>query len=103
MSRLSGYFTHHGHALVSSAGHMARSPAGTLFTVIVMGLALALPAGLDALVRNVRAATGNFTGAISVSAYMKSGVAESRARQLATAALREQALLEDHDRGEDRA
>jgi cell division transport system permease protein len=85
MSRLSGYFAHHGHALVSSAGHLARSPAGTLFTIIVMGLALALPVGLDALVRNVRAATGDFSGAISVSAYMKAGTSEARARQVAGA------------------
>ena len=80
---LSGYLARHAQALLSSAGHLTRAPIATIFTVVVMGLALALPLGLDVLVRNVRAATGDFSGAISVSVFFKSGVAETRARQLA--------------------
>jgi len=80
------YFARHTHALLSSAGHLTRAPVATLFTVFVMGLALALPLGLDVLVRNVRAATGDFSGAVSVSVFFKPGVAEARATQLARAA-----------------
>lgn len=80
------YFARHTHALLSSAGHLTRAPIATLFTVLVMGLALALPLGLDVLVRNVRAATGDFSGAVSVSVFFKTGVAEARATQLARAA-----------------
>jgi len=83
---LSGYLARHAHALLSSAGHLARSPVATIFTVLVMGLALALPLGLDVLVGNVRAATGDFSGAVSVSVFLKTGVAESRAEQLAKSA-----------------
>ena len=82
----SSYLARHGHALLSSAGHLSRAPIATLFTVLVMGLALALPLGLDVLVRNVRAATGNFSGAVTVSVYLRNGVAEARAEQLARAA-----------------
>jgi cell division transport system permease protein len=80
------YFARHTHALLSSAGHLTRAPVATIFTVLVMGLALAMPLGLDLLVRNVRAATGDFSGAVSVSVFLKAGVAEARAAQLARSA-----------------
>jgi cell division transport system permease protein len=80
------YLVRHAHALVSSAGHLARAPVATVFTVLVMGLALALPLGLDVLVRNVREATGNFSGAVGMSAYLRTEVTEQRARQLAATA-----------------
>jgi cell division transport system permease protein len=77
------YLVRHVHALVSSAGHLARAPIATVFTVVVMGLALALPLGLDVLVRNVRSATGDFSGAVGISAYLHTGVSAQRAQQLA--------------------
>jgi cell division transport system permease protein len=80
------YLVRHAHALVSSAGHLARAPIATVFTVVVMGLALALPLGLDVLVRNVRSATGDFSGAVGISAYLHTGVSEQRAQQLANTA-----------------
>jgi cell division transport system permease protein len=72
----------HVQSLLASAGHLARAPIATLFTVLVMGMALALPLGLDVLVRNVRSATGDFSGAIGISVYLKTNVSESRAQQL---------------------
>ena len=72
----------HVQSLLASAGHLARAPIATIFTVLVMGLALALPLGLDVLVRNVRGATGDFSGAIGISVYLKTSVPESRAQQL---------------------
>jgi cell division transport system permease protein len=51
-----------------------------------MGLALALPLALDLLVRNVRAATGDFSEAVGLSVYLKPEVPEARARQLAQSA-----------------
>ena len=83
---LPGYLARHAHALLSSAGHLARAPVATIFTVLVMGLALALPLGLDVLVGNVRTATGDFSGAVSLSVFLKTGVSESRAEQLARSA-----------------
>jgi cell division transport system permease protein len=79
----------HGQALVSSAGHIARHRFATLLTVSVLGLALSLPLSLQVLVRNVRGATGDFTGAIGLSVYLKPQVTEQQARALArTAAAR---------------
>lgn len=83
MSNMGGYLARHAHALLSSAGHLARAPIATGFTVVVMGLALALPLGLDVLVRGAREATHDFSGAITISVYLRPGVAETRATQLA--------------------
>ncbi len=83
MVSVSNWAARHGHALVSSCGHLARHRIATAFTVIVMGLALALPLGLELLVRNLHAATGDFSAAIGLSVYLKQQVSEPSARQLA--------------------
>ena len=86
MSGASSYLVRHAQALLSSSGHLARAPIATIFTVLVMGLALALPLGLDMLVRNTRDATGDFSGAVTVSVFLKTGVSQLRAQQLASTA-----------------
>lgn len=80
---LTAWLARHGHALVSSAGHATRRPMATLMTVFVMGLALALPVGLNTLIANVRAASPDLTHAIGISVYLKQNVEEDRARTLA--------------------
>src|SRR5579863_5921510 len=83
MARLSNWAARHGHALVSSLGHLARHGFATALAVGVMGLALALPLGLEVLVRNVRGATGDFSDAVGMSVYLKLQTPEQTARQLA--------------------
>jgi cell division transport system permease protein len=83
---LSTWGSRHGHALLSSLGRLARHPLATLLTVLVMALALALPLGLAGLVGNVRAATGDFSGAIGLSAYLHLDVSDERLQQLARSA-----------------
>lgn len=83
MASLSNWTARHGQALVSSLGHLARHGFATVLAVGVMALALALPLGLEVLVRNVRDATGDFAGAIGMTVYLKLPVGEQSARQLA--------------------
>ncbi len=73
----------HAHAAVSSAGRLARQPFGTILSVLVMGLTMALPLGLNLLVQNLRSATGNFSGAIGISVYLHQDVTDDKAEQLA--------------------
>jgi len=80
--RISSWSARHMHALLSSAGHLVRSPLATILTLLVMALALAMPLGLLTLVQNTRSATGDFSGAIGMSVFLKSGVAEAKAQQL---------------------
>lgn len=76
----------HLQALLGSLGRLARSPLSTLLTLLVIALALALPASLRLFVTNAQAATGNFGNAIDLSVYFKTGVPLAKAAQLAAAA-----------------
>jgi len=72
----------HVHALVGSLGRLARTPFSTGLTVLVIALALALPAALRLLVLNAEAATGGFSNAIDISVYLKPDVPLTKAQQL---------------------
>ncbi len=80
---LSVYGARHAQAFLGSLGRLARSPFATFLTVLVIGLALALPLALQLLVTNASRATGGFTSAIDVSVYFKQGVPLEKVRQLA--------------------
>jgi cell division transport system permease protein len=78
--------TRHLQALLGSLGRLARSPLSTFLTLLVIALALALPAALRLLVSNAQLATGNFANAIDISVYLKTDVPLAKAQQLAQAA-----------------
>jgi len=73
----------HLQALLGALGRLARSPLATLLTLLVIGLALALPAALKLFVANAQAATGNFASAVDVSVFLKTDVPLVKAQQLA--------------------
>ena len=56
---------------MGSLGRLWQQPFATLLTILVIGIALALPACLHVLVQNVRAASGGWSSALDVSVYMK--------------------------------
>ena len=76
----------HVQALLGSCGRLARNPLATALTLLVIGLALALPAALGLFVIDAQAATGGFGNAVDMSVYLKSGVSVAKAQQLAASA-----------------
>ena len=78
--------TRHTQALLGALGRLARAPLATVLTLLVIGLALALPAALGMLVRNAETATGRLGRAVDMSVYLRSSVPIERARQLAVEA-----------------
>jgi cell division transport system permease protein len=76
----------HLQALLGSLGRLSRNPLATFLTLLVIALALALPAALRLLVSNAQTATGNFANAIELSVYLKTDVPLAKAQQLAAAA-----------------
>jgi cell division transport system permease protein len=76
----------HLQAFLGSLGKLARSPAATVLTLIVIALALALPTALRVFVINAQAATGNFASAVDMSVYLKTDTPLAKAQQLAQAA-----------------
>ncbi len=80
---ISVYGARHAQAFLGSLGRLARSPFATFLTVLVIGLALALPLAVQLLVTNASRATGGFTSAVDVSVYFKENVPFEKVRQLA--------------------
>jgi cell division transport system permease protein len=76
----------HAQALLGSLGRLKRNALATVLTLLVIGLALALPAALGLFVINAQSATGGFGHAIDLSVYLKSGVPLAKAQQLAAGA-----------------
>jgi cell division transport system permease protein len=83
MSAVSSYGTRHLQALFGALGRLARAPLATLLTLIVIGVALALPAGLALMVANLRGATGDLASAVDFTVHFKVGTALERVQQLA--------------------
>ena len=84
---VSSYGTRHLQALFGALGRLARAPLATLLTLIVIGVALALPAGLALVVNNLRAATGDLSNAVDFTVHFKLGTPHrTRASRLAKGA-----------------
>jgi cell division transport system permease protein len=83
---LSVFGARHAQALLGSLGRLKRNPLATALTLLVIGLALALPAALGLFVTNAQSATGGFGHAVDMSVYLKSGVPLAKAEQLASVA-----------------
>lgn len=80
------YFSRHAQALLSAFGRLIRQPLGTLLTMFVIAIALALPSTLWLVVKNARIAAGDVTDSIELSVFFKSDVPLEKAEQLAAAA-----------------
>jgi cell division transport system permease protein len=69
--------------LVSSLGVLWRTPFATFMTAAVIGIALALPAGLHVLLQNVQQLSTGWEGTAQMSLFLKSGVEEKQVKELA--------------------
>lgn len=80
---LATYFTRHFQALFFTLGRLYRAPLSSSMTVLVLGIALALPAGLHVLVNNTRDLSGAWEGAARISVFLKQNVPQTQAESLA--------------------
>ncbi|NOX92293.1 MAG: cell division protein FtsX [Gammaproteobacteria bacterium] len=80
--QVNAYFTHHLWVLVSSLGVLWRTPLATLMTAAVIGIALALPAGLHVLLQNVQQLSTGWEGTAQMSLFLKPDVPEKRIQAL---------------------
>ena len=82
MHRLQHYFALHAQNLLGALGRMARQPVGSLMTIAVIAIALALPAGLGVLLNNAQILSGSWGGAIDFTVYLNLDVDTARAEEL---------------------
>ncbi len=73
----------HLQAALSSLGRLSRTPLAALMTVAVIGIAMALPAGLHLLLDNVQQLSNRWDSAATISLFMQQGVDEAKAATLA--------------------
>lgn len=83
LARVQSYFLRHLQVLVWSLGQLSRRPLSTLMTAAVLGIALALPAGLQVLLKNVQEVTAGWDGATHVSLFLRREVDATAAQELA--------------------
>jgi cell division transport system permease protein len=68
--------------LVATLGRLSREPVSTFLTAAVIGITLALPAGLHVLVQNVSAISYSWEGALQASLFLEDEVSPERGRAL---------------------
>jgi cell division transport system permease protein len=80
---MGAWLTRHLQTLIGSLGRLSQQPLANGLTILVIGIALALPACLHVLVTNARSATGDLSNAVDISVYLKSSVSEQQATEVA--------------------
>jgi cell division transport system permease protein len=78
-------FERHMQALLGSLGRLARQPFATLLTIVVIAIALALPAALYLVVANMRGVTEGLDETVQLSVYLSMSTTESQAKQVSAA------------------
>jgi cell division transport system permease protein len=79
---MKAWLAHHLHSLKIAAEQFRAAPVATLFTVLVIGVAVSLPAGLYLLLGNLERAAGGVKPQAEVTIFFKE-VDEAKARALA--------------------
>jgi cell division transport system permease protein len=79
---MKAWLAHHLHSLKIAAEQFREAPVATLFTVLVIGVAVSLPAGLYVLLANLERAAGGIKPQAEVTVFFKD-VDEAQAHALA--------------------
>lgn len=77
------WLVRHLQSFFYTLGLLSRAPVATVLTTAVIGLALALPAGLYVLLDNVRGSTRDWEAVSQVSLFLDAKVGDSEAEALA--------------------
>lgn len=79
----SNYLMRHAQTLIYALGQMSRRPFSTLMTVAVIGIALAMPAGLHVILKNVQSVISGWDSAAQISLFLHQETGEREALNLA--------------------
>jgi cell division transport system permease protein len=81
--RLRAWAVNHLQTSLASLGRLYGAPGSSFMTVAVIGIALALPTGLDVMIANASRLSGAWDGQARISMFLKKGVAGDKATALA--------------------
>ncbi len=77
------WLTRHLQVSLSALGRLTRTPLSTLMTTTVIGITLALPAGLYLLLTNLQHLAGTWEGTTTISLFLKMDTSDQQAGRLA--------------------
>jgi cell division transport system permease protein len=80
---VTAWFVRHLQTSIGSLGRLAQHKLATTLTILVIGIALALPACLHLLVTNAQSATGNWNRAVDLTVFLKRPTSAEEARRTA--------------------
>jgi cell division transport system permease protein len=80
---LEAFTAHHRLALIGAYRRLLRTPGATLLTLLVIGIALALPAALYVLIDNTQRLGERWDRTAQISVFLKTSIPEARAKQMA--------------------
>lgn len=80
---MSAWLTRHLQTLVGSLGRLSQQKLSTFLTMLVIGIALALPTCLHVLVTNAQRATGAWNRALDISVFLQRPTSVAEAQQIA--------------------
>lgn len=82
-SALEAWLARHAQTFIGSLGRLVRHPVGTVMTIAVIAVALALPVFLNVLLENTRVATARWNQAFELTLYLTHQAGAARAEALA--------------------
>lgn len=82
IGKLRAWLIRHLQTFFYSLGLLSRAPLASFLTAAVIGVALALPAGLYAMLDNVRDATRGWDGSSRISLFLKLDIDADKARDI---------------------
>lgn len=80
--RLSAFFYQHFQQIFISFRELWNTPFSTMMTILVLGVALSLPAVFHVLQKNVERASGQWNKASEISLFLKKDISEQRVQVL---------------------
>ena len=81
--RLHAWRLHHLSSARDAWRRMVSTPVGTGMTVLVIAIALALPAGISVLLENAKVLTRDWDGNVHLSVFLHDDVGEAQQREMA--------------------
>lgn len=75
---MSVYLLRHLQVFMETLGRLFSQPVSTLMTVAVIGIALALPTGLQVLLQNAQQVTKGWDGAAQISLFLEDGLTKKQ-------------------------
>ncbi len=82
--RYRAWLRHHRLSAADSMNRVMDNPVSSAMTWLVIGIALALPTGLNVALENVSQLSGNWDSPAQISLFLQDGIGDDRARELQT-------------------